>query len=245
MSTDPPGARQLLLEVLKALAGRARPVEEVQLSLHTDARLSAAMGVLRAEGLVALEPSDGGAVFVTTATRLAALSASGIEVSPDHRRIAIMFTDLVASSSLIGLLGEREAHAVRMRHFQLLRTVIARHHGREVKCLGDGLMVVFDHPGDALICAREMQLAVSEGGDRAQLRIGIDAGEPIRANGDYFGTPVIVAKRLCDAAAGGEILIADRAHEGIADRDRVPVSPRGLLTVKGFAEPVLASVAAL
>ena len=41
------------------------------------------------------------------------------------------------------------------------------------------------------------------------VRVGLNVGEPIREEDDYFGTPVVVAKRLCDVADGGQILASD------------------------------------
>ena len=54
-----------------------------------------------------------------------------------------------------------------------------------------------------------MQQAVSAQPDRLGLRVGIDAGEPIHEGGDLYGTPVVVARRLCDAAEGGQVLVSD------------------------------------
>lgn len=245
MQTTASRARLLLLDVLAALAGRGTPVAEIEHSLRKDQRLEAAMEVLKGEGLVSVVASDRGPVYIATSAGVAAMSSHGIHSLPGNALVAVVFTDLVESTALIELLGEAEAHATRLRHFTLLRSVIANWGGREVKCLGDGLMVVFDRPGDALSAAREMQRAVISDADACRLRIGIDAGEPMRAAGDYFGTPVIVAKRLCDAAAAGEILITDRAYEVTGEEPWDGVIPRGPLTVKGFGEPVAAIAVAL
>jgi class 3 adenylate cyclase len=42
--------------------------------------------------------------------------------------------------------------------------------------------------------------------DGLSLRIGLDAGEPLADGEDLYGTPVIVASRLCDAAGDSEVL---------------------------------------
>ncbi len=54
-----------------------------------------------------------------------------------------------------------------------------------------------------------MPLLYGERGHAVEFRIGIHVGEPAIEDGDYFGRPVAVARRLCDAAAGGEILVSD------------------------------------
>lgn len=238
-------ARPLLMALLELLAQRGQRLEEIKQLVPKRARVAVALGVLRSEGLVSVVSSEAGAVYATTALGVAALSARGVDVSRGDRHLAVMFTDLVSSTSLIELLGEGEAHAARLRHFALLRSVVACHRGREVKCLGDGLMVVFDDPSDALPCAQEMQRVVRGDPDGCRLRVGIDAGRPMRADGDYFGTPVITAKRLCDIAAADEVLVTDRACALIGSDPPVEVSPRGALSLKGFADPVPASVVAV
>src|SRR5207245_470522 len=99
-------------------------------------------------------------------------------------------------------------------HFSLLRAAVVEAGGEEVKSLGDGLMVSFASPVDALSCAVAMQRAIAgHNRDRPdqglEVRIGVHAGEPVREEDDLFGTAVVVAKRLCDRAEGGQILASE------------------------------------
>ncbi len=116
--------------------------------------------------------------------------------------LTVLFTDLVGSTSLLSALGDDAADELRRAHFSLLREAIASHRGREIKNLGDGLMVSFSSAREAVACGAAMQAAVSARRDSLELRVGIDAGEPINEDGDLFGMPVVVARRLCDAASG-------------------------------------------
>src|SRR5262245_45814743 len=119
--------------------------------------------------------------------------------------IVVLFTDLVGSTELLGRLGEDEAERVRRLHFEEMRRAVKDGHGQEVKTLGDGLMAVFRSALDAIACAGAMQEAVTAGAGAPDLelaiRVGLHAGEPIRHEDDYFGIPVVLARRLCDAAA--------------------------------------------
>jgi class 3 adenylate cyclase len=76
--------------------------------------------------------------------------------------------------------------------------------------------------------------------DGLELRIGIDAGEPVREGDDFFGTPVIVARRLCDAARRGQIMVSERARELVDERGEHEFESLGALTLKGLREPVSA-----
>jgi class 3 adenylate cyclase len=159
------------------------------------------------------------------------------ELTPEPEQVAVLFTDVVRSTEMLYRLGDEAAHGVRRRHFELLRNVVREHEGREVKSLGDGLMVVFDTPQLAAVAGLAMQRAVAACEDDIELRVGIASGETVREDDDYFGRPVVVAKRLCDAAAPGETLVAGPARGLMADAS-VERESRGPLKLKGLSEPV-------
>src|SRR3954454_10345925 len=118
--------------------------------------------------------------------------------------VTIMFTDVVGSTTLYDRYGDDEADARRARHFAVLRAGVASHDGREVKSTGDGLMVTFTSAVAAVRCAVAMQRT-----SELEVRVGLDAGEPLQEGDDLYGTSVIVASRLCDAAEPGEILASE------------------------------------
>jgi hypothetical protein len=140
-------------------------------------------------------------------------------------------------------LGDDAAEQVRRAHFRLLREAVAARGGHEVKSLGDGLMVVFPSAVEAVGCAVDMQQAVhvnNQDKDAAafHIRVGLHVGEPIRDEGDYFGTPVIVAKRLCDVARGDQILASELVAGLVGGRGAFRFRPVGGLRLKGLVEAV-------
>ena len=157
--------------------------------------------------------------------------------------VTLLFTDLVGSTALLSELGDDEAERLRRIHFGLLRDVASAHHGQEVKNLGDGLMVAFPSVVEAVGCAIAIQHAVHRHNtrhddDRLQVRVGLNVGEPIRDEGDYFGTPVVVAKRLCDAADGGQILASELVRGLVGSRGGFSFRALGPIGLKGFREAV-------
>jgi DNA-binding NarL/FixJ family response regulator len=70
------------------------------------------------------------------------------------------------------------------------------------------------------------------------VRIGIDAGEPLTEGGDLYGTPVIVASRLCDAAGPGEVLATQVVSQIAGPRVAEMMRPAGSFRVKGISESV-------
>jgi class 3 adenylate cyclase/DNA-binding SARP family transcriptional activator len=152
--------------------------------------------------------------------------------------VTILFTDLVGSTSLFQRQGDDAADAVRREHFAAQRHAVAKHGGREVKSTGDGLMVAFASAVAAVRCAVDMQRASAGTAGELELRVGLDAGEPIADGEDLYGTPVIVASRLCDAAEGGQILATEVVHHVAGPRIEEIMRPAGEIHLHGITQPV-------
>ncbi|HMD56917.1 MAG TPA: AAA family ATPase [Solirubrobacteraceae bacterium] len=157
--------------------------------------------------------------------------------------VTLLFTDQVSSTETLERLGDDEAEFLRRTHFALLRDVASAHGGLEVKNLGDGLMVAFASAVDAVAAAIGIQQAVHRHAERERdsrlgVRVGLNVGEPIVDEDDYFGTPVVVAKRLCDAADSGQILAADIVRALVGTRGGFEFRPLPPVPLKGIADPV-------
>ena len=152
----------------------------------------------------------------------------------------ILFTDLVRSTELMQRTGDERAGQIFRAHRDLLQEAVATNGGQEVKWLGDGLMVAFASAADAVRCAIAIQRAaqVPTGGQRLPVRVGLNAGEALLDGSDYFGTPVVVARRLCDRATGGEILCSGLVAGLLSGRHSFRFRSRGSLKLKGITEPV-------
>ncbi len=157
--------------------------------------------------------------------------------------LSVLFTDAVASTAALARLGDDRFGVVQEAHLGLLRTAAAGRGGREVKSLGDGLMMVFTGAADSLGCAVAMQQAVEAAQRRGEeglaLRVGVAAGDvTVAADGDVHGSPVVEAARLCAAARSGQILASEVARRLAGSRGGHAYTPMGLIELKGFAEPV-------
>jgi len=130
----------------------------------------------------------------------------------------VLFTDLEGSTRLLNELGQQPYLLLLTEHDLIIRRALVPAHGREVKHTGDGIMAAFDEVADGLRCALAIQ-AGFEGRNAAtseptlRVRVGIAAGEPVDHNDDLFGSTVTLAARICQAAEGGRILVADRVRE--------------------------------
>jgi tetratricopeptide (TPR) repeat protein len=72
------------------------------------------------------------------------------------------------------------------------------------------------------------------------LRVGVNVGEVILEEGDYFGTTVVVAKRLCDRAEGGQVLVSDLVRSLVGSVGGHSFNDLGPLSLKGLADPLRA-----
>jgi class 3 adenylate cyclase len=156
----------------------------------------------------------------------------------------ILFTDLVDSTAIHDRLGDEAALEVLNRHNAIVRDALALHRGREIKHTGDGIMASFVDASNAARAAIQMQRAFAEGGGEAQcleVRIGINSGEPVAQDDQLYGLAVNLAKRLCDAADPGAILVSDVVR-GLTMGKGLTFETRGAQRFKGIEEPVAVSL---
>ena len=156
--------------------------------------------------------------------------------------VTILFTDLVGSTEVSAQVGPEIADELRREHFSLLREAIAAVSGREVKNLGDGLMVAFASVAAAVDCAASMQQRIELRNRRAEhqtsVRIGVSLGEATRERGDYFGPPVVEASRLCAKASAGQVLVSELARLMLGRRGDHTLNPLGTVELRGFTDPI-------
>jgi class 3 adenylate cyclase len=156
-----------------------------------------------------------------------------------------MFTDIVRSTDLVGVIGDEAWEDLLRWHDGTLRSLFAAHGGDVAHHTGDGFFVAFPDPGVAIRAAIAVQRALAEHrrehGFALQVRIGVHHGEATRRGQDYSGGEVHKAARIAALAEGGEILAT---RETLGRADGVTASESRELTLKGFAQPVgVASVA--
>jgi class 3 adenylate cyclase len=152
-----------------------------------------------------------------------------------------MFTDIVTSTDLIGLIGD-DAWAELLRwHDRELRSAFAEHRGQEVNSTGDGFFVAFERADDAVESAIDIQRRLARHrrahGFAPLVRIGLHETEATRQGRDYRGRGVHVAARIGAAAAGEEILVSSAALSSTRST-RFRLSEPRQLALKGVEEPV-------
>jgi class 3 adenylate cyclase len=123
----------------------------------------------------------------------------------DVLTMTVLFTDIVASTEQQSRVGPREWSRLTDRHDAMVRAALAGHRGRVVKTTGDGFLATFDGTGRALRCATDILVGAKDIG--LELRAGVHTGEVEVRGDDIAGLAVTIAKRVCDLAGPGQVLV--------------------------------------
>jgi class 3 adenylate cyclase len=148
----------------------------------------------------------------------------------DVRTMTVLFTDIVASTERQVRVGQREWSRLTDDHDAMVRAALIRHRGHEVKTMGDGFLATFDSAGRALRCAAEILAGAK--GIGLDLRAGVHTGDVEVRGNDIAGLAVTIAKRVCDVAGPGEVLVS-RAAAGVVAGSGLVFDDRGDHELKG------------
>jgi class 3 adenylate cyclase/GTPase SAR1 family protein len=156
----------------------------------------------------------------------------------EHVTLAIVFTDVVGSTSLGEEIKDQAMNEVRRAHFTWSRQLIDTYKGREVKTIGDSFMAAFKSADTALDYARAFQKAT--GHPKVKIRAGIHIGPMHVDDNDVFGGTVNFAARMIGEITGSELWLSDRAKDdvlrlGAPENERLAWERHDGVVMKGFA----------
>jgi class 3 adenylate cyclase len=240
---DAAGALAELREARRAWQEVEAPYEVAEVRLL----LAVANRRLGDEDAAVMEAGSARRAFEHLGAQAGAAAAAALlaEAAPSHapRRLlrGFMFTDIVKSTDLVGVIGDEAWEHLLAWHDQELRSLFASHGGRVAHHTGDGFFVAFDDAHAAVDCAIAVQRALADHrrahGFAPQVRIGVHVAEATRRGDDYSGVEVHRAARIAALAGGDEILAtaSTATAAGLAERD---LGDTRAVSLKGFAEPV-------
>ena len=187
-------------------------------------------------------------------------SREGEQLLAGHRReITALFCDLRGFTSFSETAEPEEVFSILREYHTAAGEIVAANEGTIEHFAGDGLMAFFNDPVEiddhelaavrtaATLAERFATLAADwrKRGYDLGLGIGIATGYAtlgrIGFEGRYeygaIGNAVILASRLSDAAAPGEILLSQRTDASL--EGRIATEPVPVLRLKGFSRPVV------
>lgn len=152
---------------------------------------------------------------------------------PDRVLAAVVFTDIVASTEQASVLGDRVWRELLARHDQIVREELDAHGGLEVKSLGDGFLLRFERPAQAVrfgraVCRRMSELSLA-------VRVGVHAGECDLVGADLAGIGVNVAARVLAEARPFEVLVSGAVRDLVLGSG-LEFASRGMRRLKGLED---------
>ena len=148
-----------------------------------------------------------------------------VAVKPaELRKLAvIMFTDMVGYSALT---QRDEKLAIRLleEHRAIVRPIVTKHDGHEIKTIGDAFLVEFSSALAATACAIEIQKTLFERSESKpeaeaiRLRIGLHVGDVVHKENDVFGDGVNIASRIEPLAEPGGICLSEDVARQIQNK---------------------------
>lgn len=220
------------------------PSPEAARQVHLEAHGLEAGRILEVQPEVAEAFMGGGQVNAAGAVVNAPGAGNGLD--PGIR--TILFTDIVGSTSLTQELGDEAAMELVQLHDDVVLDALAAFAGRKVKHTGDGIMAAFASAVCAVRCALRIEETLAK---RCQdcatrgvkVRIGAAAGEPVEKHGDFFGSTVQLAARLCAHAQPDQIVVSNAVFELCIGKD-LRFQDLGEVALKGFDRAVRAHAVA-
>ncbi len=162
-----------------------------------------------------------------------------------RRLAAILVADVVGSTAMMERDEVGTLAAMQKIMTEVAEPTVRKHHGRFIKTTGDGAIIEFVSPVEAVICAFEAQRQLEERANsevddrRILLRIGINLGDIICGpDGDLYGDGVNVAVRLQEIAAPGSICISSKVFDELHGRLSLRFEDRGEQALKNIARPI-------
>jgi adenylate cyclase len=142
----------------------------------------------------------------------------------EQRKLAvIMFTDMVGYSALTQR-DERLALRLLEEHRAIVRPLLTKHDGHEIKTIGDAFLIEFSSALAATACAIEIQKTLFErseskpDGEAIRLRIGLHVGDVVYKENDVFGDGVNIASRIEPLAEPGGICLSEDVARQIQNK---------------------------
>ncbi|RBY96548.1 adenylate/guanylate cyclase domain-containing protein [Blastococcus sp. TF02-8] len=151
----------------------------------------------------------------------------------DRRELAVGFADLVGYTSRSRGMGGRELGAMVEDFESTAAEVIARHHGRVVKTVGDGVLFTAASATDAADIGLELPDAW-DAADRPPLRVGAAFGAVLTRLGDVYSPVVNLASRLTSLARPGALLVDRELADRLRGTDSYRVRPLRRVSVRGY-----------
>jgi class 3 adenylate cyclase len=166
-----------------------------------------------------------------------------VDAAPSHRLAAVLSTDVVGYTKLMGA-DEKSTLAALATCTSMLREAVKRHGGRLIKTIGDGTLSEFGSAVGAMQAALEIHSAMVQQNiarpedKRMILRMGLAVGDISPDGEDIMGETVNLAARLQAEAAPGTICVSQHVRDDLANKLELVCENLGVRILKNIERPV-------
>jgi TolB-like protein/class 3 adenylate cyclase/Flp pilus assembly protein TadD len=154
----------------------------------------------------------------------------------EHRLAAVMVTDMVGFTAMMGA-DQNNALRLLNRGHDLLKSIVAEHHGEWFEDAGDRSITAFPSAIDAVNCARQIQAQV-HGENGLELRIGVDVGDVIVSGDHIYGDAVNIASFIERLADPNGLVISESVYQAVQNDLNLNVVDLGEKMLKNISHPV-------
>jgi len=151
---------------------------------------------------------------------------SGVNTKKSVKKIAVLFTDIIGSTSFFKAHGNLAGRKMLQQHEDIVSKEITEFGGTVVKNIGDSILAYFVNPQEATKVAIQIQKEFNlynnkqkDADHKIYVRIGIHFDEGVVEDKDIFGNAVNIASKITDLAGSNEIFIS---HDVFALVNTVP-----------------------
>lgn len=160
-----------------------------------------------------------------------------------------LFADLRGYTAFVEAHDDAAGAALLHTYRAVVRDVIARFSGAEIRTEGDSFYVTFPSASSAVAAALAIvsSAAAASKADPSlpiAVGVGVHAGETQATDEGPVGSAVNIAARLASAAGPGEVLVSETVRGLTRTSGGVRYISRGTRRLKGISEPVPVYVAA-
>ena len=159
------------------------------------------------------------------------------------RVLTVMFTDIKGFTDRTSKTSREQLLSLLDAHEQLLLPIAHKFNGHLVKTIGDSLLLTFESPTNAVLCAMLMQEKLRDYNNQQNedeiinVRIAINSGEVEERKGDIFGEAVNIAARIEGITEVDEIYFTESVYLAM-NKAEVPSSEVGKRLLKGIPEVI-------
>ena len=136
------------------------------------------------------------------------------EVQSGRVLMSVLFVDIVGSTERAAALGDAAWHAVVSRYESGVQAALRQCAGDTLFTKGDEVVAGFALPAAAVECAQRIRDEARAAG--LEVRAGVHAGEVDRVGNQASGIAMHIGRRVCEAAAPGQVLVSSTVHDLLA-----------------------------